>query len=215
MHEISTLSYRDRVITRRYDDPLELVWLATAKRLGLVVRRHPEVFAMTDGHGTLHLSTRDDLDPDDDAAQMILHEICHWLVNGPGSVHEQDWGFVISETIDWREFPCLRVQAALADRVELRAFLAPTSGVRDYYDALGSDPLAPRDDSELETRIVALAKEALARADAPPFAEPLAAALAATAAIHTAVQPFLADYQHDGQGADLPSLWDADARRVP
>jgi len=209
MHEISVMAYRDRPVRRRYDDPLDVVWLATARRLGLVVRRHPEVFAMTDGEGLLHLSTRDDLDADDCTAQMILHEICHWVVNGRQSVHEQDWGFVVAEQIDWREFPCLRLQAALADRHGLRELLAPTSGVRAYYDDLG-DPLQPLDESDLETRIVARTREALARADEPPWTEPLAAALAATAAIHAAVRPLLADFQTDGEGSALPSLWAAD-----
>ncbi len=207
MHRVSVLSYQDRVVGRRYDDPLEVVWLATAKRLGITVRRHPEVFAMTDGAGLLQLSTRDDLDPDDSAAQMIFHEICHWITNGLDSFALQDWGFTVAEHIDWREFPCLRVQAALADRHGLRAFLAPTSGVRDYYDALPADPLAPLDDSDLEARIVAHAAEALRRADDPPWRAPVDAALAATATIVRAVAPFVGDFQTDGQGAALPTLY--------
>ena len=210
MNGYSLFDYDNRPIHHRYDDPLELIWLATARRLGLTIQRNPEVFATTDGTGLLLLSTQDDLDADDNAAQMIFHEICHWITNGQETFGDRDWGFPVVETVDWREFPCLRVQAGLADRYGLRTFLAPTSGFRRYYDQLGTDVLAPLDDSEAERRTTERARQALERADQDPWREPLTRALQATQRLHQAVGPFLGDYQTDGLGPDLPSLWAAD-----
>ena len=51
------------------------------------------------------------------------------------------------------------------------------------------------------------ARRALARADKPPFAGPLAAALDATDAIRCQAQSFLPDYATELKGDDLPSLW--------
>lgn len=209
MKGYSLFDYDDRPVRHRYDDPLELVWLSTAKRLGMHIQRNPEVFAMTDGTGLLELSTKDELDADDNAGQMVFHEICHWITNGHDTFQQRDWGFEVSEEVDWREFPCLRLQATLADRYGLRTFLAPTSGFRRYYDQLG-DPLVPLDDSPEEARTIERARVAIARADGAPWAEPLRDALTATAALARAVRPFLSDYQTDGEGAVLPPLWGAD-----
>lgn len=200
--------HETRPVTHRYIDPLELVWYATAKRLGLRLGRNPHIFSMSDGTGLLELGTRDTLDADDNAAQMIFHELVHWITNGLDTYHARDWDFAVTDEVDWREFPALRLQAALADRHGLRRFFAPTSGFRTYYDQLGDDPFAPLDDTDHEARVCARARQALADADAPPFAGPLAAALVATRALHDQMQGFLADYQSDVPDDSLPSLWD-------
>ncbi|NLY95693.1 MAG: YkgJ family cysteine cluster protein, partial [Myxococcales bacterium] len=62
-----------------YVDPLDAIWLAVARAFGLRVERSDEVYASTDGEGTLTLGTRETLDPDDCLAQMIFHELCHAL----------------------------------------------------------------------------------------------------------------------------------------
>ena len=197
----------DRPVTARYMDPLDLVWLATAKRLGLTVRRDPDVFAATDGQGLLRLSTREHLDPDDCVAQMVFHEICHWIEAGAEAVKQQDWGFALDWEEDGREYATQRVQAALADRHGLRSFFSSTGSYRGYFDRLGPDPLAPLDDSEDEARVCRMAREALARADQEPWRDALHAALTSTAAFHALVRPYLADYATDDADA-LPSLWD-------
>ena len=51
-----------RAITRRYLDPLDAVWLGAAERMGFVVVRSPDVYASTDGHGTLLIGTDETLD---------------------------------------------------------------------------------------------------------------------------------------------------------
>lgn len=202
-----------RPVRARYVDPLELVWLATLHRFGLRLRRDPAIYSMTDGQGLLALSTRDDLDADDSLAQMALHEICHWITNGADSFEQRDWGFPLWDQIDVREHGCLRLQAWLADAHGLRAFYAPTSGFRQYYDKLPPDPLQPLDDTEWEAAAVRIARDAARRARLPLWWGPLQAALAATAGIRQNVRPFLADYRSEHEGDALPPLWAADPGR--
>ena len=172
-----------RVAGHRYADPLDHVWLATAARIGLGVVRSPDAFAATDGAGTLVIGTPETLDPDDCLAQMILHELCHALVEGPGSLALADWGLSNVDSRDeLREHACLRVQAALVAPHGLRWFLAPTTDYRAYYDGLPPDPLAAAAVS-LEWRAIELATAAHERAGHPPWAPHLQNALAATAAI--------------------------------
>jgi hypothetical protein len=72
-----------REIRHDYRDPLDQIWLHTAERLGMRVERSDEVYASWDGRGTLTLSSAAHFDPDDSLAQLILHEICHALCQGP------------------------------------------------------------------------------------------------------------------------------------
>jgi hypothetical protein len=204
---MATTYVSERVIPARYRDPLDVVWLTTARRLGLTVRRQPEVYACTDGRGQLTLSTPDGFDPDDTVAQMVLHEVCHWVVNGVETFHQPDWGFELDWQEDWRELACQRLQAALADRAGLRAALASTGTYRPYYDRLAEDPFAPLDDSAEEARVCAEARAAYARALGEPWGAPLDAALQATARLRQAIVPFLADYAPDHPDDGLPSWW--------
>lgn len=196
-----------RPIRCRYLDPLDLVWIATCKRLGLHVRRDPSIFSMTDGTGLLALGPRADLDPDDTLAQMVFHEICHWLAAGRESFELRDWGFDLEPHVDVRELAALRVQAALADRFSLRTQFAPTGFYRQYYDRLGDDPMPALDDSAQETEAETLGRRALALADTKPWAEPLTAALGATSAMRELSDGFLIDYATEVQDDPLPSWW--------
>ena len=153
------MSY-ERPVESRYIDPVELVWFATGRRLGLRIRRNPTIFSATDGTGLLEFGPRDTLDPDDTLAQMLFHEICHWITNGERTFTERDWGFDLDADLDWREHACLRLQAALADEHGLRAVLAPTSQFRAYYDQVPVDPFGPVDGWPHEERVVPLAREA-------------------------------------------------------
>ncbi|HNC95158.1 MAG TPA: hypothetical protein PKW90_03475, partial [Myxococcota bacterium] len=98
----------ERPVKARYLDPVEVVWYATAARLGLRVRRNPSIFSMTDGTGLLELGPKDTLDADDCTAQMIFHELCHWITNGLETFELRDWGFPLEAELDWREHSCLR-----------------------------------------------------------------------------------------------------------
>lgn len=200
-----------RPIEARYVDPLELIWLVTARRLGLHVRRDASIFSMTDGSGLLALGPREDLDPDDTLAQMVFHELCHWITNGLESFHVRDWGFPLDDDIDLREHTCLRLQAWLADTVGLRHMLAPTGIFRQYYDRVPPDPLEPLDDTPWEARVVVEASAAIARAQGEPWGAPLREALRATAAIAGTLRPFLGEYATEIPEDPLPSLWSRDA----
>ncbi|GDX81921.1 hypothetical protein LBMAG42_37320 [Deltaproteobacteria bacterium] len=199
----------ERPIERRYQDPVDLIWIATAKRLGLTIRRNPAIFSATDGKGLLELGPLSTLDADDSTAQMIFHELCHWITNGVASFHERDWGFALDAELDWREHACLRLQAALADTHGLRTALAPTSQFRKYYDEIPADPFGPVPGWPCEDLVVPHAFNSFVRAQAAPWGEPLAAVLAAHASIRDAVTPFLPDYATDIPDDPLPSLWKA------
>ncbi len=201
----------ERPIEARYVDPLELVWLATARRLGLVIRRDPTIFSKTLGDGVLWLGPRDDLDPDDTLAQMLLHELCHWFTNGIETFHVPDWGFDLGDDDDPLEFACLRLQAWLADRHGLRGMFGPTGKFRAYFDRIPADPLAPLDDGPWEARILELARRAIGTASADPYLGILDDALAATAAIRNVVASFAGSYATEVDEDPLPSLWYRDA----
>ena len=178
-----------RPIRHRYRDPLDLVWLACARELGLTVTRSDEVFAAYDGAGTLTLGEADTLDPDDSLGQMVFHEICHALVAGEGALQKADFGLENTDDRDLvAEHACHRLQATLADAHGLRDFFAVTTDHRPYWDALPVDPLGMGDDPA-----VSLAREAYARAQGAPWREPLQRALSATATIAATVRPLTDD----------------------
>jgi hypothetical protein len=184
-----------REVVHRYLDPVDEIWLATARRLGLSVRRGDEAYASYDGQGTLTITTHAHFDPDDSLAQIIFHELCHALVSGAGAMQAPDWGLSNQGERDLvREHACHRLQAALADRHGLRGLMAVTTDHRPYWDALPSDPLAAGEDPAIE-----IARDAWSRARAGAWSEALDAALSATARIAQAVRPFVASQ----------SLWSA------
>lgn len=178
-----------REVAADYSDPLDVIWLETARRLGIRVVRSDEVFASWDGKDTLTLSTPDELDADDSLAQLIFHELCHALVESPDGLERADWGLENEDDRDAvHEFACHRLQAALSDEHGLRGFFAVTTDWRAYWDALPEDPLA-----ESEDPAVPLARAAWARARSGPWAGALEDALTATAAIAGVVAPFAVD----------------------
>jgi len=187
-----------RTIDARYCDPLDLLWLELARKLGLVVVRSGHTYASTDGRGTLYLSAVSDMDPDDCLAQMILHEICHWMVQGRHSVGWVDWGLDNEGTRDVeREHACLRLQAALLDEMGLRRALGPTTSFRAYYDALPRDPF--EEQSTEQRQSIVLARAAFARRNHAPFGDHLSQALRATATILRTVRDHVETALHTDQ----------------
>ncbi|MDF9391765.1 MULTISPECIES: YkgJ family cysteine cluster protein [Methylococcus] len=188
-----------------YQDPLARIWIACAENIGFRVARSPEVYASTDGRGTILIGTDDLLDPDDSLAQMIFHELCHALVEGEAGEAQVDWGLDnTSNRHLWREQACLRLQAYLADGVGLGDFFAPTTDFRvKFWPNLGDDPMtAPPDQGGRREPSCVAARLAVWRASQPRWAPHLQAALAATAAIARVVPRHITS--DDGQ---LPSLW--------
>ena len=180
-----------RVPMHRYQDPLSQVWITCAERVGYRVARTADAYASTDGQRTLLIGEEATLDPDDCLAQMILHELCHALVEGEDGERQQDWGLDnISGRDTWREHACLRLQAYLAGRAGLRDFLAPTTDFRvRFWNTLPADPFAaPAEAGGRRERSCVAARQAAWRAEQPRWAPHLEAALAATAAIAAAVR---------------------------
>jgi hypothetical protein len=162
------------------DGEFERIWVAAAGRLGFEIRRTTDAYATSDGRGTISLAVGEALDVDDAVAQLIFHELCHALTQGPDALRLPDWGLEnaqVGPADAVREHACLRLAAHLADPHGLRDALAPTTEYRAYHDALPADPLGDGDDPAIP-----IAREAAARAGAAPWGEPLQAALAATAA---------------------------------
>lgn len=202
----------ERPIHSRYVDPLEVIWLATAKRLALTIRRDPDIFSMTDGTGLMSFSTRPELDEDDNLAQMTLHEVCHWVTNGVDTYHQRDWGFPLWEKIDVREHACVRLQCWLASAFGLRGMFGPTGCFRQYYDALPADPLQPRattsdDEAAWEAAACRIAREAVGRVQEEPFWTPLTQAMTATRTLRDQLSAFAGDYMTEHEGDTLPLWW--------
>ena len=173
-----------RPIIHHYQDPVDLIWLRAAADLGLNVERSADAYAAYDGKGTLTISVTDDFDADDCLAQMIFHEICHWLVSGLGARDLADWGLSNTSRRDLvYEYACHRLQAALAAPFGLRDFMGVTTSWRPYWDALPEDPLKDGGDPA-----IAIAQAGFQLAQTQPFQSVLTRSLSATAAIADAVR---------------------------
>jgi hypothetical protein len=189
----------DRKPKRIYLDPLDAIWLTVADRIGFRVERSTEVYASTDGKGIMTIGDPSTLDPDDCLAQMILHELCHSLIEGAESLGVPDFGLDNESTRDvMREHACLRLQAWLTGQYGLRKVLAPTTDFRDYYDELPEDPFA--DDADPAT---AVAKLGAARSEEAPWAPHLGEGLEATAK----VLKVASQLEAVDPGEDKPPIW--------
>ncbi len=170
-----------------FDRPdIDAIWLACASRCGFAVRRGDSVYASTSGR-VITLGTPETLDADDCVAVLVLHELCHGLVEGP-----ERWGlddFGLDNTTDGdqdREYAALRLQAHFADRVALRAFFFPTTEWRSYYEQLPSGDameISPLTAPVPEQAIVALARAGAAFARTVGVHGAIERAMAATLAV--------------------------------
>ena len=213
-----------RPVVHRYADPLDVIWIACAARVGYRVERSREVYASTDGRGTLLIGADDLLDADDSLAQMILHELCHALIEGEVGEALADWGLDNASNRHLsRERACLRLQAYLAGSAGLREFLAPTTDFRvTFWNSLPADPFgAPEASGGRREPSCVAARIGAWRATQPRWAAPLADALVATADIASrvaeaqrrALPPRVADPRGCAEG--LPLLWDTNTVPLP
>jgi hypothetical protein len=161
---------------------VDRLWIEAARRIGFRVERTQDAYASTDGQGTILIGARETLDADDSLAQLVMHELCHALVQGETRWGLVDWGLDnTSARDDVREEACLRLQAHLAAAHGLRTLMAPTTPWRPFYFALPGDPLDVRE--AREAAACALARSAAALAKRSGVAAALAEALAGSAAI--------------------------------
>jgi hypothetical protein len=205
--------------THRYQDPLARVWIACAERIGFQIQRTANAYASSDGRGTILIANDEMLDPDDSLAQMILHELCHALIEGEDGEAREDWGLAPEGGKNpWREHACLRLQAYLAGSVGLRHFFAPTTDFRvRFWNSLADDPFcAPAEEGGRRERSCVAGRLGAWRASRPRWA-PLKQALASSAVIAAATPRFIptearveATVSTAGDLAEndfMPSLW--------
>jgi hypothetical protein len=176
-----------RTFTGTWQDPTDVIWLGCARRLGMKVERSDATYASWDGVDTLTLCTPATFDPDDSIAQLVLHELCHGLVQGRTNLRKIDWGLINTDDVASaiEEHACHRLQAALLDRYGLRAVLGVTTDWRPYWDALPADPLADGDDPA-----IAKARAAWPDAVRGPWSAAIDEALRATRDVALATAPF-------------------------
>jgi len=155
---------------------IEAIWVAAAQEVGWQVERTSAAFATSDGRRTISIGVDEVLDADDALAQLIFHELCHALVQGPASWSQPDWGLSNDDDRDViAEHACLRAQIHLAAPHGLRAAMAPTTEYRAYHDSVTGDPLqSPSDPAAVRAR------QALERPESQPWLGALERALART-----------------------------------
>lgn len=203
--------------THYYEDPLSIIWLNCAQRVGYRVLRSREVYASTDGRGTLLIAADDQFDPDDNLAQMIFHELCHALVEGESGEQSLDWGLDNTRMGNpWREHACLRLQAWLAGEFGLRRFFAPTTDFRvTFWEHLADDPFAaPAESGGRRERSCIAGRIGAWRASQPRWETALRDALAATAQI-ALLLPRAPMGALAGDDSSLTPLWDTVSEGLP
>jgi len=155
---------------------IEAIWIAAAQEIGWTVERTSAAFATSDGRRTISIGVDDVLDSDDAVAQLVFHELCHGLVQGPACWAQADWGLSNGDDRDViAEHACLRVQIHLAAPHGLRGAMAPTTEYRAYHDAVTGDPLHDAADPA-----AARARQALERPESKPWIAALEGALGRT-----------------------------------
>ena len=205
------MSAQTRKHTHRYIDPISQIWINCAARIGFEVVRTEQAYAYSNGQGRIFIGTDSELDPDDNLAQMILHELCHALIEGEEGEKKADWGLDNTRMgYPWREHACLRLQAWIADTVGLRGFLAPTTDFREsFYNKLLSDPFyASPDMGGRQERSCVAARVGVWRSKQSRFYIPLNEALATTAHIAELVQLSEPAFTESVTRYELPSLWE-------
>lgn len=122
----------------------DALWVASARELGFGVERARGAFVSYDGAGTIAVAPYDEMDPDDHLAQIVVHELAHFAVEGAEARARADWGLDnMSDAHVANELAALRVQAWWCDAHGLRDVLVPTTAFREAWPAIGAAPLAP------------------------------------------------------------------------
>ncbi len=127
---------------------IDALWMHAAGQLGFVVTRTDAAYATFNGETVIAIGVPNTLDHDDCVAQLVLHELCHALVEGPTALTQIDWGLDNTSDVQAsREYAALRLQAHLADAHGLRDVMAPTTQWRPYYETLPTSALQGVDEA--------------------------------------------------------------------
>ena len=125
------------------NEAITSLWISVAAEAGWQVIRTTDAYASSDGAGRIFVGIDEVLDADDAPAQLIFHELCHALTQGPASWTQPDWGLSNTDARDvLAEHACLCVHVLLATPFGLRAAMAPTTEYRAYHDALDASAIA-------------------------------------------------------------------------
>lgn len=181
--EFRTVGGMKKVVKSALFGPaFEEIWTRAAADIGFSVVRSPAAYASTDGSGRIEIGTDEILDEDDSVAQLVLHELCHALVQGQANWRVPDWGMDNSTNHDDdRERACLRLQAHWAGEYGLRVHMTPTTDWKKFYADLGPDAFHAQSDSDRPS--VELAQAALALSQQTAIKNALSEALAKTASL--------------------------------
>lgn len=132
------------------DAAFDQIWISAAAQLGIEVVRGGDSYVHFDG-ARLHIATDEHLDADDTVAQLIFHELCHALVQGPANRHLPDWGLdQTSGRDEVKELGALRLQAHFSRFYGLRKVFFPTTVWRAFFEALPLDALRPPGEESCE-----------------------------------------------------------------
>src|SRR5437868_3351770 len=116
---------------------IERIWTTAAAEIGFEVVRTSDAYASSDGAGRILIGVDELLDDDDAVAQLVFHELCHALCEGPERARLPDWGLDNTGAESAHvahEHACLRLQVHLTAPYGLRDLMSPTTEYRAYHD---------------------------------------------------------------------------------
>lgn len=119
-----------RALDRAVQEWMPAVGLQLERRSGLWV-------AWLADRRSVVVAPDDELDADDCLLQIVLHECCHWMVEGESAAASDDWGLDnLSDRHDWREHAALLLQCRILEPVGLADVLEPTTDFRSWYRSM-------------------------------------------------------------------------------
>lgn len=110
------------------------LWVGLLEEAGFRLARRSTSYVWYDGAGEVAVAPDDELDADDTLAQIILHELVHFLVQGEAARNEPDWGLDnLTDRDAYLEEAALVMQRRLLAVWGLESVLVPTTDFRPYY----------------------------------------------------------------------------------
>lgn len=112
----------------------DALWISLLQQAGFRLVRRSTSYVWYDGAGEVAVAPDDELDADDTLAQILLHELVHFLVQGEASRTQPDWGLDnLSDRDAYLEEAALLLQQRILRAFALEDVLVPTTDFRSYY----------------------------------------------------------------------------------